>query len=84
MATFLSRTEADLATALLRSANIPANLENEHSSEWTGAGGLRLMVPVSLVEEAEEILASQIPKEELIAQAESAETIDLDVDDSRD
>lgn len=36
LATFLSPTEADLVAALLPSANIPATLENEHSSEWTG------------------------------------------------
>lgn len=80
LTTFLSPTEADLATALLRSANIPANLENEHSSQWTGFGGLRLMVPASLLGEAREILESQISDEDLATEAEAAHAEDSDTE----
>ena len=73
VATFLALHEADLARTLLRSADIPAYLENELSSAWTGSGGLRLMVPASFVEQAEEILGAQISEEELLAQAEAAD-----------
>ena len=37
--TFLSAEDANLGRALLRSAEIPAYLENELTSGWTGAGG---------------------------------------------
>jgi hypothetical protein len=63
---------------LLRSADIPAYLESELTSTWTGAGGLRLMVPPSFVEQAEEILGSQISDEELLAQAEAADPVDVE------
>ncbi len=54
--TFVSPEEAALGRALLRSAEIPAYLENELTSAWTGIGGLRLMVPRSVFEQAREIL----------------------------
>src|SRR5690348_5447285 len=38
--TFVSQEEAALRRALLRSAEIPAYLENELTSTWTGIGGL--------------------------------------------
>jgi Putative prokaryotic signal transducing protein len=78
VATFLSPAEADLAAALLRSAGIPAQLENEHSYQWTGAGGLRVSVPASLVQQAQEILETQVSDEELIAEADAAEPVDPD------
>jgi hypothetical protein len=41
VAAYLSLEEAQrLGRALLESANIPAMLENEFSSSWTGFGGL--------------------------------------------
>jgi len=83
VATFLSLEEANLSRALLRSADIPADLENQLSSTWTGSGGLRLMVPASLLEQAEEILDSPISDEELLAQAEAAEPIELSPDDDQ-
>ena len=82
LTTFISPTEADLATSLLRSAGIPANLESEYSIDWTGA--LRLMVPASMVEEAQEILESEITEEELAAQAEAAEAGDPEEESNGD
>jgi hypothetical protein len=79
-ATFLSIEEANLGRALLRDADIPAYLENEFTSAWTGAGGLRLMVPGSLLEQAREILGARISDEDLLAQAEAAEPIEPDED----
>lgn len=76
VATYLSLEEARMGRALLETANIPAKLENEFSSAWTGFGGLRLMVPVSLEEEAAEVLESRISDEELARQAEAAEPVE--------
>ena len=76
VATFSSLQEADLGLALLRSADIPANLENELSSTWTGTGELQLMVPSSFLEQAEGILGVQISDEDLLAQAEAAESLE--------
>jgi hypothetical protein len=86
VATFLSFEEANLGRALLRSADIPAYLENELSPMRTGAEGLRLMVPSAFVELAEEILGSQISDEELLAQAEAADPVDVEPapDEDRD
>ena len=78
VATFLSFEEANLGRALLRSADIPAYLENELSPMRTGAEGLRLLVPASFVEQAEEVLGSQISDEELLAQAEAADPVDVE------
>ena len=82
--TFLSAEDANLGRALLRIAEIPAYLENELTSGWTGAGGLRLMVPTSLLEQAKEILDARISDEELIAQAEAAEPIEPVEGEERD
>jgi hypothetical protein len=62
-ATFLFPDEAGVARSLLRSADIPCYLENEHtlSAAWTWScalGWLRLMVPASLREEVQEILST--------------------------
>ena len=75
-ATFLSLNEANLGRGLLQSADIPAFLENELTSAWTGAGGLRVMVPASYLEQAKEILEAQISDEDLLAQAEAADPIE--------
>ena len=77
-ATFLSFEEANLGRALLRSADIPAYLENELNPSFTGADGLRLMVPLSFLEQAKEILESQVSDEELLAQAEAADPVDVE------
>jgi len=76
LSTFDSLEEADLVRALLESSEIPVRLDNELSSQWTGAGGLRLMVPASFLEQAEEILQAQISEDDLIAQAEAAEPVE--------
>ena len=79
--TFVSAEEAALGRALLRSADIPAYLENELTSMWTGIGGLRLMVPTSVLEAAKEILETRISDDELAAQAEAADTVETDQSD---
>ena len=76
VATFVSFEEANLAKALLRSADIPAYLENELSSTWTGLGGLQILVPAAFLEQAKEILDAPVSDEDLIAQAEAADAID--------
>jgi hypothetical protein len=76
--TFVSHEEAALGRALLRSAEIPAYLENELTSTWTGIGGLRLMVPRSVFEQSKEILETRISDDELAAQAEAADAIEGD------
>lgn len=81
LATFVSLEEANLVRALLESADIPAKLENELSSAWTGIGGLRLMVPASFLKQAEEILVAQISEDDLIAQAEASESLEADPDE---
>jgi hypothetical protein len=75
-ATFLFPDEAKVARTLLESASIRCYLCNEHtlSVVWTWAyalGGLRLMVPVSAVDEVREILDTTMPDEELASQDEA-------------
>ena len=82
--TFVSSEEAALGRALLRSADIPAYLDNELTSTWTGIGGLRLMVPSSRCEEAKEILETRISDDELAAQAEAADPVDQDQSEPSD
>ncbi len=84
VATFLSLTEANFGRDLLRAAEIPAYFENELTSTQTGDDALRLMVPASLLEQAEEILEAEISDEELLAQAEAADPIDLHPEEERD
>jgi Putative prokaryotic signal transducing protein len=80
VATFSSEEEANLGRGLLRSAEIPCYLESEMTSSWAGLGGLRLMVPASFFEQAEEVLHAEISDEELLAQAESEDGQDEDQD----
>lgn len=85
IASFVLLEEANLGRALLRSADIPASLDNELTAKWTGAGGgLRLMVPTSFVKQAKEILESQVSEEDLVAQAEAAAPVDSPQDEDRD
>jgi PhnB protein len=58
--TYESHEEARLARELLRSAGIPAHL---------GAGGLALLVPVSTLEDAHAVVASQLSDDTLAAAA---------------
>ena len=76
VATYSSLEEARLGRALLESADIPAMLENEFSAAWTGFGGLRLMVPASLEEEASDVLEGRISDEELARQTEAAAPVE--------
>ena len=73
-ATFLFPDEAEVARGLLRSGDILCYLENEHmlAKVWqfnVALGGLRLMVPASLLEQVHEILTKVISEEDLTAQA---------------
>ena len=77
VATFLFPDEAKLARALLESASIPAYLENEHTlaANWmltNAIGGLHLLVPSALAEEAREVLGSKVSDQDLAAQAEAS------------
>ncbi len=73
-ATFLFPDEAGVARGLLRSGDILCYLENEHMLakvwQWNvPLGGLRLMVPASVLEQVHEILNEVISDEDLSAQA---------------
>jgi|SRR5690348_3371763 hypothetical protein len=67
-ATFHSYSEGSLARAVLRSAEIPAFLDEQRS----GLGTLKLWVPPDFLEQAQEILETPLSEEELAAQAEAA------------
>jgi hypothetical protein len=64
-----SNDDAKFARALLRDAGIPSFPGKEHG---LGLGGLQLMVPASLAEQARQILETRISDDELAAQAEAA------------
>jgi hypothetical protein len=64
-AEFYSAAQAQAAHALLKSAVIPSFLKGNITA-------IQLMVPRSFVEQAHELLASQIYERDLIAQAEAA------------
>ena len=77
VATFVFPGDAILARALLESAGLPAYLENEHTlaANWmltNVIGGLHLLVPAVVAEEARAILRSRVSDEELAAQAEAS------------
>ena len=65
--TFTSPTDARLAVALLRSAEIPCGLDQPKYSP-----DINLMVPASFVDQATEVLNTEISDEDLAAQAEAA------------
>ena len=74
--TFASAYDAKLARALLKSANIPTYLADEHAGATEGAwggplAGLRLFVPVAFIEQARALLLTRVSDEELAAQAEA-------------
>jgi Putative prokaryotic signal transducing protein len=68
LATFTSYEEGKLARAMLASAEIPSYLEDLRSS--IGAA-MRLFVPAEFLEQAQEILESELSDEELARQAEA-------------
>jgi len=72
VATFLDFHDAQMAVNLLRSADIPVSVQSEMGGAYAGIGTMRLVVPASLVEAAEEILDFEISEEELASQAEAA------------
>jgi hypothetical protein len=81
-ATFLFPDEAEVARGLLRSADILCYLENEHTLakvwQWNVAlGGLRLMVPTSLLYQVHEILNELISAEDFTAQAGMEAELDV-------
>ena len=63
---FASLEEANLAQSFLQSAGIPCSLENQLSETWSGAGGIRLMVPASDYDRACEILEAQLTEDNLM------------------
>ena len=77
IAKFVSPDEATYFVVLLRHEGIPAQLTSEHAIEfrhlWNPAlGGIQLLVPAPLAEEAGAILDASVSEEELAAQAEAA------------
>ena len=73
-ATFLFADEAEVACPLIRSCGIVCYLANEHmlAKVWPwniALGGLRLMVPDSLLEQVHEILNERLSEEDLLSQA---------------
>lgn len=77
-ATFLYPDEAHFAHGLLRSADVLCYLENEHMLRlaWTlntALGGLRLMVPLSELEEVRQILAERISDDTIPAEQPRAD-----------
>jgi hypothetical protein len=72
-----SPDEANLAKAMLKAAGIPCALSTEYSGSvnlgpYGSNNAIYALVPESLLEEAQEVLASEISEEELAAQAEAA------------
>jgi hypothetical protein len=69
IATYMVAEEASLARGLLESAEIPSKIDVNYT---LGPVVLRLLVPEDMVEQALEVLESEISEEELAAQAEAA------------
>jgi hypothetical protein len=69
IATYMVAEEASLARGLLESAEIPSKIDVSYT---LGPVELRLLVPEDMVEQALEVLESEISEEELAAQAEAA------------
>jgi hypothetical protein len=87
VATFTNVDDARMARALLKAAEIPCYLQNDDpaAGNWMGApglGGFRLSVPPSWVEQAREVLDTQISDEELAAQAEAAGALEEDEEET--
>jgi hypothetical protein len=77
LATFTDVDDARMARELLKSAEIPCYLQNDDplAGNWIGGAGqgaFRLSVPPEWLEQAREILETEISDEELAAQAEAA------------
>jgi hypothetical protein len=82
VATFSDVDDARMALALLKAAEIPCYLENSDPSlagSWMGQpgfGAFRLTVPPILLDQAREVLETEISEEELAAQAEAAAEVE--------
>jgi len=74
VATFTDVDDARLARDLLQSAEIPSYLATDAKlpGNMSAPSGFRLSVSPSLLEQAREILDTQVSDEELAAQAEAA------------
>jgi len=80
VATFALLGEAKLAQSLLESAAIPSHLAGEFSGVYgTGMGGLRVLVPAPLLEQARQIMEAQVSDDDLSTQA--AEAVDVPSDE---
>jgi hypothetical protein len=78
IAKFVSADEATYFHVLLHNEGIPARLVSPHSIELRhlydrALGGIQLLVPAPLAEEAGAILDASVSDDELAAQAEAAE-----------
>jgi hypothetical protein len=85
LSTFTDVDDARMALALLKAAEIPCWLENEDpAASWMGTPGFgkfRLSVPPDYLEQAREVLETEISDEELAAQAEAAGELDEEDDE---
>jgi putative signal transducing protein len=89
VATFTDVDDARMARDLLKAAEIPCYLENSDlaAGNWIGKpgmGGFRLSVPPDFVEQAQEVLDTEISDEELAAQAEAAGVLEEDEAESEE
>jgi hypothetical protein len=84
VATFSDVDDARLARDLLESAEIPSYLAADAKlpGNMSTPSGFRLSVSPSLLEQAREVLDTQVSDEELAAQAEAAGELE-DVEDER-
>jgi hypothetical protein len=84
VATFTDVDDARLARDLLESAEIPSYLANDAKlpGNMSTPSGFRLSVSPSMLEQAREVLDTQVSDEELAAQAEAAGELE-DVEDER-
>jgi hypothetical protein len=86
VATFTDVDDARLARDLLQSAEIPSYLatDNKLPGNMSAPSGFRLSVSPSLLEQAREILDTQVSDEELAAQAEAAGDLEPVEDEPRE
>ena len=86
VATFTDADDARLARDLLQSAEIPSYLATDAKlpGNMSAPSGFRLSVSPSLLEQAREVLDSQVSDEELAAQAEAAGALEPGEDEVRD
>ena len=86
VATFTDVDDARLARDLLQSAEIPSYLATDATlpGNMSTPSGFRLSVSPSLLEQAREVLDTQVSDEELAAQAEAAGEIEPAEDEARE